>query len=340
MPVDFKSPVERRFYGAKTHCGHCDAEGGPNRPLMKCAGCALAVFCSKDCQKAAWPEHKMWCRSSNLKNGARMVELMEHLKILSTPTGPRSPLPPPSRAGDFASAMSVTADWRKFFEWHQLTLMDILEVSQRLAYTPRNLDLLRRGELLAQCHFSPVKPSAQPNPANSWYLSHWEVTPAATLLQEHEDFVVEWERQRPMFTKLDADLKKEHGSRYIGCLVMVNRCGVTIEMVLRPIYAAPDPKLLAHQQTKDALSDLLEFFVGCVNTGVVRKRDAADDDAVKPGKLHRIKGVKSGKTSWEWRPLPDEQDDVYRDVLKSRKYTPKTDFQLVPLCYFKDSLSL
>ncbi len=58
MPVDFNSPVERRFYGAKTHCGHCDAEGGSNRPLMKCSGCALAVFCSKDCQKAAWPEHK------------------------------------------------------------------------------------------------------------------------------------------------------------------------------------------------------------------------------------------------------------------------------------------
>ncbi|KAI0718056.1 hypothetical protein C8T65DRAFT_737573 [Cerioporus squamosus] len=237
--------------------------------------------------------------------------------------------------------MSVTADWGKFYECHQLTLVEFLQVAQRLAHTPRNLDLLRRGELLIQCHFSPIKPGdVQQNPANSWYLSHWEVTPADALVQEHEELRLEWERMRPTWKKLDADHKKEYGARYIGCLVMVNRCGVTVEMVLRPIWAARNPEKLALQETKDALSDLLEFFVGCVNTGVVRQRDAADNNAVKLGKLHRVRGTKSGKTSWEWRPLPDGQDDdVYREVLRSRKYTAKTSLQLIPLCYFGDSLS-
>ncbi|KAI0718053.1 hypothetical protein C8T65DRAFT_827835 [Cerioporus squamosus] len=296
MSVEFNSPVEHRFYGAKTHCGHCDAEASADRPLLKCTGCGLSVYCSKDCQKAAWAEHKIWCRSSKMMRRAKFVELMESL----TASTPRPPPPLPSRTGEFSSAMSVTVDWRKFFECHQMTLMDFLEVAQRLAHTPHNLELLRRGELLLQCHFFPVKPSAQPNPANSWYLSHWEVTPADAL--------------------------KEYGARYIGCLVMVNRLGVTVEMVLRPIWAARNPEMLALQETKDALSDLLEFFVGCVNTGVVRQRDAADNDAVKPGKLHRVRGTK--------------MMNVYREVLRSRKYTPKTDFKLVALCYFKDALSL
>lgn len=36
--------------------------GSPNVKLSVCTGCKVIVYCSKECQRAAWPEHKETCR--------------------------------------------------------------------------------------------------------------------------------------------------------------------------------------------------------------------------------------------------------------------------------------
>ncbi|TBU61067.1 hypothetical protein BD310DRAFT_768491, partial [Dichomitus squalens] len=41
-------------------CSRCfEAPGGTQ--LKRCTGCAFALYCSKECQKAAWPKHKIPC---------------------------------------------------------------------------------------------------------------------------------------------------------------------------------------------------------------------------------------------------------------------------------------
>jgi hypothetical protein len=45
--------------------GHCGAPGCgmilPKTELMKCSGCQVSEYCSRDCQKSHWEEHKKLC---------------------------------------------------------------------------------------------------------------------------------------------------------------------------------------------------------------------------------------------------------------------------------------
>ena len=42
-----------------TLCSNCSKEGGT---LSKCSACKRASYCSKECQKQHWNEHKKTCK--------------------------------------------------------------------------------------------------------------------------------------------------------------------------------------------------------------------------------------------------------------------------------------
>lgn len=58
-----------------TPCGHCQK---PTR--KRCAGCHVLYFCSKECLKSAWPEHKAECKQFQYVQRA-------HVEIASTRNG-------------------------------------------------------------------------------------------------------------------------------------------------------------------------------------------------------------------------------------------------------------
>ncbi|KAI1783166.1 hypothetical protein LXA43DRAFT_1047776 [Ganoderma leucocontextum] len=45
-------------------CHHCKKWRGEVGKLKRCAGCKVVAYCGKECQKAAWPEHKQVCRKA------------------------------------------------------------------------------------------------------------------------------------------------------------------------------------------------------------------------------------------------------------------------------------
>ncbi|TCD60800.1 hypothetical protein EIP91_009500 [Steccherinum ochraceum] len=51
---------ERRRY---RKCAHCDL-GEPVKTLSKCTGCQIVMYCSRDCQRAAWRGHRDICRKN------------------------------------------------------------------------------------------------------------------------------------------------------------------------------------------------------------------------------------------------------------------------------------
>ncbi|KAJ6476826.1 hypothetical protein C8R45DRAFT_1157890 [Mycena sanguinolenta] len=57
-------------------CGKSEEELGGSRPLCKCAEYHSAMYCSKDCQKKDWPEHKETCG-----NETRISKLVKSLMM-------------------------------------------------------------------------------------------------------------------------------------------------------------------------------------------------------------------------------------------------------------------
>ncbi|RDX52778.1 hypothetical protein OH76DRAFT_1416471 [Lentinus brumalis] len=57
--------VVSAFPGAPTvnaYCEQCSRHDLDKRECKRCGGCSTVLYCSKDCQRAAWPSHKEICR--------------------------------------------------------------------------------------------------------------------------------------------------------------------------------------------------------------------------------------------------------------------------------------
>ncbi|OJT12247.1 hypothetical protein TRAPUB_11206 [Trametes pubescens] len=52
------------YAGHLARCAHCkkrERELPADTKLKRCAGCSIIMYCSRECQKAAWPRHRYSC---------------------------------------------------------------------------------------------------------------------------------------------------------------------------------------------------------------------------------------------------------------------------------------
>jgi hypothetical protein len=70
----------------------CDQCGSTDKKIKKCSQCHFGQYCSTDCQRAAWPDHKQGCELRNLFSSTVKVQKIMHINgqkvgIIYSPTG-------------------------------------------------------------------------------------------------------------------------------------------------------------------------------------------------------------------------------------------------------------
>ncbi|KAF7346765.1 hypothetical protein MSAN_01815000 [Mycena sanguinolenta] len=74
-----------------TQCQYCFKSRGPGVTLQRCGACEVDLYCSKECQRAAWKTHKRKC-AINRANAKIMSKTALHtLKALSAFTAKHRP---------------------------------------------------------------------------------------------------------------------------------------------------------------------------------------------------------------------------------------------------------
>ena len=60
-------------------CAHVDCPNRANENIttFSCSGCRQVVYCSKTCQKGAWPTHKIPCKAKLTHGPGTRLELIE-----------------------------------------------------------------------------------------------------------------------------------------------------------------------------------------------------------------------------------------------------------------------
>ncbi|KIK70137.1 hypothetical protein GYMLUDRAFT_34606 [Collybiopsis luxurians FD-317 M1] len=81
-------------------CQTCWRSKEPGRPLMKCAGCQIEKYCSKECQKKSWPTHKVKCKL-NRRLQTMPSDVMDASKALRLFTSKHRPIMTQSVARSF-----------------------------------------------------------------------------------------------------------------------------------------------------------------------------------------------------------------------------------------------
>ena len=58
------------------HCKHCFRVGGPEQ-FKRCKQCKSVLYCSMECQKAQWQEHKLLCQAISQLSNSELREFKD-----------------------------------------------------------------------------------------------------------------------------------------------------------------------------------------------------------------------------------------------------------------------
>jgi hypothetical protein len=86
-------------------CITCSAVASPDLQLQCCAHCESALYCSKDCQREDWKQHKQICKFLNVGNGAIQMGFDIHIERSMK-----------SKEVFERNECSLDEDWKQFFK--------------------------------------------------------------------------------------------------------------------------------------------------------------------------------------------------------------------------------
>ncbi|KAI0643285.1 hypothetical protein C8Q79DRAFT_915383 [Trametes meyenii] len=270
---------------ALRRCHHCGRPQDEGVELKKCAGCASVVYCSKECQKAAWKIHKPACPS-----GAQERALNQATKnLLIHPFG-------------FKNGDECSQAVRDFVEAHSWAFTAYTKALVTLSGGPdRALDPPKLLEIELECLCAP---GLARNPANTFrFVGHrWRT---ADDFGSTPDGADNWERSeevRALSNETHAGEPSFAG--VLPVLYSITRINLW-QTFFYPLYRPTlikDPEtgreIKSSTEMDPALLDVLAVCKGSVRLGLSLRCVAGQRSIpALPGQF-----VRTNKR-WTWEPL-------------------------------------
>ncbi|RPD59284.1 hypothetical protein L227DRAFT_576509 [Lentinus tigrinus ALCF2SS1-6] len=262
----------------------CDWCHISSRQLKRCAACNTSIYCSRECQKAAWHLHKTSCKSfSNVKS--EYGPAAEDLTLAQL------------RALGFSSLLGFTEAFSDFQDAHSWTLANIALAAVR---GDGPLDWLQAPESehtkAVRVHLIARSPSERRRTHRDPGSAFWV---KGVGFVEDSKFLDEMRKHRsdlPLPSKLEAS--QDPG--YIGAAFVVYDIeGVTMKMSKTfAQYWPTAPELAGPEEQKAIFDDMLMLCIGCINMRCpLRILEGNDPIVALPGRFSRVEG------KWTWKPL-------------------------------------
>ncbi|RPD64066.1 hypothetical protein L226DRAFT_533378 [Lentinus tigrinus ALCF2SS1-7] len=300
-----------RIQEPSTYCHSCGTRGVKVR---RCSGCAVACYCSRECQKTAWPAHKHWCRESDRRGPETSAE------EYADPWGPQYRLQN-LKESPFPTRIAAITSFGQFMQDHVVATTLMMEAAAYLLVTGGHFEELQAGvPHVAVFHVEPRRD--HPEPGRTWRVRSFGIRPADNWVQQYPLLEVDLPKTLEAHSVVSEVYKAELGSKYCATLITAyHLLESTAEIGQIPVYAPRDPGVLEEQLVVDALHDIIQLCIYAIRYDVVLPPPTLEDkifvaSASVPSRYRKKKSRKSNRVAVTL-------DTVYGRLVRAG-YTPRS----------------
>ncbi|TFK87934.1 hypothetical protein K466DRAFT_599095 [Polyporus arcularius HHB13444] len=271
-----------------SRCHNC-GDGQRTGKLKRCAGCNTAKYCSRECQREAWPSHKLGCRYKSTPDGPGAGK-EEHC----TPEERRARI---LQSLGFPTAVSLAHALKDWAEAHRWTFTTMTKATVLLEGGPDCLQLNTGTPRFMSYIITPNK-AGDGSPASTFLvesaclISAEECGGGSSVLQKA------WEDAEPGRKAMDASFREDGEASFAGVISVIyffHNTGMVVHNQ-HPVYRTQNNAPL-DEQTKTVVRDLLSMCKGSINAGVCLRAHNPSSNLPDPYLM-----VRSKKT-WSTEPL-------------------------------------
>ncbi|RDX52863.1 zf-MYND-domain-containing protein [Lentinus brumalis] len=296
MPIDTQ-PMQTVFRGADGEklrvrnkdalCRQCDRAAAKGERFRKCTGCKMTIYCSEECQRAAWPNHKDICHFMQTDSG---WPIFDAIAEAAQNEGDLEAL------AEMEQRQVLQALIRDFVEAHRPTLWAYMNSKMYLDGGVENF--FAEGKetrvLLIAMKYNPPGPGqvvTDIDPARAFRVRTCAFIPLTRLVADYPQLGALWESSASYRQRLK---DKDRGNPLWAGVLMVLFQAVPTTMKVECFSMFKQPN---SQSSPAEERILMQRDTKVMNLGIVFRPQNVGDKHMVPGYLDKQGSV------WKWRPL-------------------------------------